>query len=88
MSYQSKFLIAISNLDYTRCISYCNSNPKCVYVLFKMNKCFLCDTNAMSYLSLTVGVESVLFKKDLNDGFFNDFFLLIFKIISLIINCF
>ncbi len=88
MSHQSKFLIAISNLDYTRCMSYCNANQKCIYVLFKMNKCFICDINAISYLSLTVGVESVLFKKDFNDGFFNDFFLLTFKIISLMISYF
>ena len=70
LKYGPKFLLGVSDLDYTRCISYCNANQECIYVLFRLKKCFICDINAIGYLSATrPGSKSVIYKKDLNDGF-------------------
>ena len=70
LNYQSKFLLGVFNFDKIKCLFFCNTNPKCIYVLIKWNKCFICDINAIGYLSATKpDSKSVIYKKDLNDGF-------------------
>ena len=71
---RSKFLIGVFNLDKIKCLILCNVNLECAYVLIKSNKCFICDINAIGYLSLSNGDQSVLFKKDLNGGFYSKIF--------------
>ena len=73
-NYQSKFLLGVFNFDKIKCLFFCNTNPKCIYVLIKWKKCFICDINAIGYLSSSTGDQSVLFKKDLNDGFYSKIF--------------
>ena len=53
--------------------------------MIKSNKCIICDINAIGYLSLSNGDQSVLFKKDLNGGFYSKIFFSIYFYYCLII---
>ena len=69
LSKNSSFVIGTSNLDATRCFSYCNLNTNCVYLLFKSNKCYLCNQTTIHYLMNSTNSDGKVYKKDINDGY-------------------
>jgi hypothetical protein len=69
LSKNSSFVIGTSNLDSTRCFSYCNLNTNCVYLLFKSNKCYLCNQTTIYYLMNSTNSDGKVYKKDINDGY-------------------
>jgi hypothetical protein len=68
LSKNVSFLMNSADLDSTRCFSYCNLNTNCIYILFKSNKCYLCNQTAIFYLINSSKSDGKVYKKGVNDG--------------------
>jgi hypothetical protein len=47
-----------------KCLARCTNENRCVYAIFKQNKCYICKTNFTSFVSYSANGNSIIYQKN------------------------